>query len=261
VVYHLAAMLAAPWHPDFLKTNADGVRLILEACAARAKPPRVVLVSSLAAAGPANGAPRREEEPPTPVSRYGISKLGGESAARALADRLPITIVRPPLVFGPGDEHLLPAYRAAKRGIGVVYSAHAYSMIHVEDLATMLRVAALQGERCTADAASGAGVYFAADERPLDQAGLWRALGLAVGRRVRLVRLPAAAIRVAGAVAEVAGRLGGPSLWSRDKALEATVGSWTCSPAKIRGLGWTPAAGLEQRLDETGAWYRAQGLL
>ena len=42
-----------------------------------------------------------------PVSNYGKSKLAGEAAARKFAGQLPITIIRPPIVFGFGDDSLL----------------------------------------------------------------------------------------------------------------------------------------------------------
>jgi nucleoside-diphosphate-sugar epimerase len=260
VVFHLAAMLSEPWHPDFLLTNATGVRNVLEACLAAKKPPRVVMASSIAAVGPSAGAPLTEDAAPSPVSRYGASKLAGEAAARELSDRLSITMVRPPMVFGPGDPHVLPAFKSARRGVGVDFGG-TFSMIHVDDLAAMLRVAAERGETVVRDGDPGRGVYFAADAQAPTARELWAMLGEVVGRRVRVLPLPKVAIRAAGVAAEVAGRLGVSSLWSRDKAAEATAGAWTCSPAKANALGWSPAAPLQTRLAETGAWYRAQGML
>ena len=58
------------------------------------RPPRLVVCSSLAAAGPARiGKPRTEDEQPAPVSMYGRSKLAAEQAAREFADRVPTVIV------------------------------------------------------------------------------------------------------------------------------------------------------------------------
>jgi nucleoside-diphosphate-sugar epimerase len=260
VVFHLAAMLAEPWHPDFLRTNATGVRHVLEACAAVTTPPRVVLTSSLAAVGPSGDRPRREDDAPAPVSRYGASKLAGEAAARELADKVSITIVRPPMVFGPGDVAGQPAFQSARRGRGVDLGG-ADTMFHVEDHAELQRVVAERGETVAREGALGRGVYFGADELAPSPREFWALIGGAVGTRVRVLPVPRLAVHALGAVAEVAGRLGASqSLMSRDKAKEATAGKWVCSPAKARALGWAPAP-LTQRLAETAAWYRQQGML
>src|SRR5207245_884716 len=104
MVYHLAGIVRARSAAEFLRTNQAGVANMLDACSRRTSPPTVVIVSSLAAAGPSrNGRPRTEEEPLRPVSNYGQSKRAGELEALARAGDLPITIVRPPIVMGAGD--------------------------------------------------------------------------------------------------------------------------------------------------------------
>jgi len=41
--------------------------------------------------------------PPAPISQYGRSKRAGEVALQQRANRLPITILRPGIVYGPRD--------------------------------------------------------------------------------------------------------------------------------------------------------------
>ncbi|MEA2714390.1 MAG: hypothetical protein QOK27_2351, partial [Gemmatimonadales bacterium] len=68
VVYHVAGVVAARDEAGFLRSNRDGTRTVLTA-AERQGRPRFVLVSSLAAAGPApRGAPLLGIEPPHPVT-------------------------------------------------------------------------------------------------------------------------------------------------------------------------------------------------
>ena len=82
IVFHLAGLLKAVRTDDFLRVNAGGVESVAAACAERAEPPVLVVVSSLAAAGPcAVDRPRVESDVPTPVSAYGRSKLAAELAA------------------------------------------------------------------------------------------------------------------------------------------------------------------------------------
>ena len=75
-----------------------------------------MLVSSQAAAGPArDGRPVTESDPALPVSWYGLSKREGEEAVARLW-KGPWTILRPGVVFGPGDRGLLAYFRMAARG-------------------------------------------------------------------------------------------------------------------------------------------------
>lgn len=267
VVFHLAAMLKQPWHADFLTTNADGVRNVVAACARAATPPVVVMTSSVAAVGPSpDGEPVTEAHAPSPVSKYGRSKLNGELAARELAAEVPITVVRPPAVFGERDTAMLPMFKSAARGLHVVPGAGTarLSMIHVADLVQALIAAATEGERLPAreaDAAPGTGIYFAADERRPTITKLGELLGAAVGReRVRVFRAPRLMTQALGGVAEGVARLRQkPSIINLDKMIEATAGSWVCSPAKAREhLGWQTSVPLAERLLQTGSWYRTE---
>lgn len=259
-IVHLAAMLKQPWHPDFERTNADGVGHLLDACEGA---PRVVLVSSVAAAGPAPvDRPRTENDPPAPVSAYGRSKLGGEQAARRFVGRVPVTVVRPPVVFGPGDRSMLPAFRAVARGLTATPTMARASLVHVEDLARLC-ARAITAPEVLGDA-PGQGVYFAGCEESPDAATLVRMIGDAVDRPVRrVVKLPARLVRLAGVIGEAIGkRRGTQTLLSRDKILELEAGDWVVSIAKARSqLDWSPGAPLALRLAETATWYRAYGWL
>ena len=53
VVYHVAGVVHTPRPSEQIRVNRDGVSKLLEACAQRTDPPRFVLVSSVAASGPA----------------------------------------------------------------------------------------------------------------------------------------------------------------------------------------------------------------
>jgi nucleoside-diphosphate-sugar epimerase len=137
VVYHLAGMVRAFRSDEMMETNARAFRNVADACAQCTTPPRLIFVSSLAAAGPSPaGRPRVESDPPAPVSNYGRTKRAAELIAEEYAARIPITIVRPPIVFGEGDQNMLAVFRSIFRlgihlALGVAYSR--YSLIHVSD--------------------------------------------------------------------------------------------------------------------------------
>jgi nucleoside-diphosphate-sugar epimerase len=267
-VIHAAAMLKTPWRPAYRTANVEGTRHLASACAQAETPPALVIVSSLAAAGPApGGVPRVETQPATPASLYGAIKLAAEGAAAELADRLPVTVVRPPMVIGEGDRSALPLFRMALAGWSVVPMLRppAVSLIHAEDLANLLQRAAHIGERMAspADQKPGRGIYFAAADEIPNIADLGRLIAASVERPAPVVlRLPFAVMRVAGLAGEIRGRLRDqPSLMSLDKTREIGAGAWICANAKARGgLGWAPEP-LADRLRQTVAWYLEQGLI
>ena len=265
-VYHLAGRVAGRTRDDFLRANRDGVRHVVRASGECNSPPVVVLVSSLAAAGPAMD--RRPVEPgdePRPVSYYGESKLAGERAARAVAERVPVTIVRPPIVFGGGDRASFEWFRSVARlrlHVMPGLRPRRYSVVHVDDLVGALAAAAERGKRIVAaddPARRGIGVYYvAADETPTyGELGDYVAAGLGIGRFLKLP-VPDWMLRVVGIGGDCVSRATGrPAVLGSDKVREAVAGSWLCSAAAARReLGFAAARPLAERFAATAAWYR-----
>lgn len=269
VVYHVAGALGRQATDDdwLFKVNRDGVRHVAEACAACADPPVLLVISSLAAAGVSTtGAPRTESEPPRPVSAYGRSKLAGEQAAIAVADRVPVTIVRPPIVFGEGDEPSFELFRMAAKGWHVVPSLKRprFSAVHVADLVHVMVRLAEHGKRVPAGSSTaGEGIYFAADPELITFAEFGRRIGAALDTPVRVVTLPRPLTFAVAAAAQVWGRVRRqPPLLTIDKAREATAGDWICSGAKaIEEAQIKLRVDLDTRLRQTAAWYRQAGWL
>ena len=267
-VYHLAGLTKAFRREDFLRVNEDGVRNMAAACAELDDPPVLVIVSSLAAAGPASGGGlRTEKDPPEPVSNYGRSKRAGELAAGEFADRVPITIVRPPIVFGQGDRACLEMFQTVKRCRLHFVPGRAprkFSFIHAADLAELLILAAERGSRLAPavpsdDASSTEGYYFADSGEHPTYHELGHMIGEALGyRRTFSVSCGLRMVWLIAAVSELAGRIRGtPACLCIDKAREATAGSWACSGQKAADeLGFSVATPLAERFHQTAQWYR-----
>ena len=142
-VFHLAGATAAPNRNSYFESNALGTARLAQAVA-EVNPglKRFVHISSLAAAGPAlDLTPKTEQDEDQPVSFYGLSKLEGEKELLKYRNQFPISIVRPPMVFGPRDKGIFVVIRAlAKSNVmpllpgGRIDGQKFYSSIHVSDL-------------------------------------------------------------------------------------------------------------------------------
>jgi dihydroflavonol-4-reductase len=173
---------------------------------------------------------------------------------------VPITIVRPCVVFGAGDRGVCEVFKPiARLGTHIVPGRgdRRISLIAVADVVECIVLAAQSGERLAGDD-PGRGIYFAAAE-DLSHAEFGDAIAHALGRtRARIIHMPEWAMRAIGLGGDVVSlRRRSPGWIGRDKIADLLAGSWTCSSAKARRqLGWSPAAPLADHLRATAQWYR-----
>jgi nucleoside-diphosphate-sugar epimerase len=265
-VIHLASLLKVPWKPEFRTVNIGGTEALASAAANKTTPPTLIVVSSLAAAGPTNkDKPKTERDPAEPISLYGKMKLDCERAAAKYFTKIPITIIRPPMVFGEHDRYGFELFRTVARGIHFLPTRkfHHVSLVHAADLAEALCNSIERGTRLKSELQDDQGLYYvAADERP-SYAQLGLMVAQACGTKPpRILRFPELLSRGVAAISEVAARLRDtPTIMNLDKWREATAGSWICDASRAKSeLGFAPCP-IGQRLAQTAAWYREQGWL
>lgn len=260
-VVHVAAITKGVRREDYFRVNHFGTRQLVEAAVA-AGVQRFLHCSTLAAAGPMrDGRPVTEDDEPRPVSNYGISKLAGEEAVRRHADKLHLTIVRPPIVYGPRDRDFFEVFRMGALGLGVkigLGESKRYSIIHVEDLGEVLAVALEKGRRVTGPK-GGEGVYHVSDGGVYTWEEMIRRAGEALGRKNTVVLpVPESLQWPAGLLGSITARLTGrPQIVNLDKVREGYGPGWACTIDRARNeLAWEPAWPIDKGLAHTAAWYR-----
>lgn len=264
-VIHVAGTVKAYSARAFRLVNEDLTMRLAEGARDHGREGQIFLhVSSQAAVGPCSEPPGLAESArPAPVSQYGLSKLLGERAVLAsLAPERPVAVIRPPMVYGPGDLAFAPLYRLMAQGLLTAPGpAHQpFSIIHVGDL--------LDGMLLTLDAlacgrAAPGSIYHLSGPTAATWAEYAEAFGAALGRRVRPTRVPLPLLGLAAWTNALLHALGLPtSHLTPDKHREARQDGWLldCSKAK-RELGFAPRVDLTAGAANTVAWCRTKGLL
>ncbi|MCS6799371.1 MAG: NAD-dependent epimerase/dehydratase family protein [Myxococcota bacterium] len=258
-VVHAAALVKARRPEEFHEVNAGGTERLLEAVE-RAAPGvrRFVLVSSLAAHGFAEGGPRSPDAEPAPVTHYGRSKLAAERATLARADRFPVTVIRPPAIYGPRDREMFAFFKIVRTGIVpfIGNPENRMSLIYGPDAADAV-VRALRVEH-----PSGR-IYSVEDGRAYSQRQFVDAIAAALGVRYRAITVPVSVVSMAAWLSELGGALAGRAVMlTRDKVNELRVEQLVYAADAIREeLGWNARVQLEEGARLSVEWYRAHGWL
>jgi len=260
VVVHSAGLTRAKSDAEYQRVNAEGTQALALA-AVDAGVRRFVLVSSLAARGPDRKASDRGPAGDRPKSAYGESKLAGERRLfQVLSEQTGVmqgVILRPGGIYGPRDEDSLNLFKVAKTGmIPVPTSKGRLQPVYVKDVAEAVMRAVARPD---------------VDLKPIPIVGpeivnwadMGEALGNAVGKQVRLVKIPDPIWQVSGVVAEAAARLVRmPPQFDRRTADDLSRLDWTADPREAEAsLGWRATTRLREAMDETGRWYREHGWL
>lgn len=260
-IVHAAGLVKARHADEFFEVNERGTAALLEQ--ARDRAPglgRFVLVSSLAAHGPSSdGRPRPLDAEGQPVTAYGRSKWAAEQQAREVAYRLPVVILRPPMIYGPADREVLPFFRAIRWGVAPLTGPRdaRIAAIYVDDMARAI-VSALFRPLPSGSA------WYVDDGRPAPFEDRLADIAAAIGRR-RVLRLPVSHRLLTGVAtaSEWYGRWTKRSVMlTRDKLHELRAPHWVGDLAPARAaLDWSPTVSFGEGTRRTVEWYRHVGWL
>lgn len=227
----------------FRRINVDGT-IRLARHAARSGVKRFIFISSIKVngEGTAINRPFLADDTPAPQDPYGISKHEAEEALKQLAREtgMEVVIIRPPLVYGPGVKaNFMSMMRWLNLGVPMPLGALANkrSLISVENLVDLITV-------CIDHPAAANQIFLASDGEDLSTTALLTRLAHAMGKKARLVPVPAWLL------------IGAAWLIGKQAVAQRVCGSLQVDIGKNRErLGWIPPVNVDKAMLRTAGDY------
>ncbi|GAC1646776.1 MAG: NAD(P)-dependent oxidoreductase [Ktedonobacteraceae bacterium] len=262
VVYHLVGRLYHPSVPTELyrETHVEGTRILLNACNGQSQLQRVVHCSTTGVLGvTGDRKPADENAPFAPTNPYEVTKLEGELLALSAYKEygLPVSVIRPGLVYGPGDLHLLGFFSSINKGWPCLIQG-GRALIHPVYINDMTDAFLLSAERREAIGRR----YNIAGEHPVSFKTLSIAIAHALGKQLPKGNIPLSLANLASDVFSVIPGLQGeraPLTRSRVKFLTNSR-VYSIERAQ-KELGYASKVGLDEGMKRTAAWYQKHGYL
>jgi nucleoside-diphosphate-sugar epimerase len=246
---------------DFDRINVDGTRNVL-AEGGRSGVQRFLFMSSALVGGSSSVHPLTEEQDAQPTDPYARSKARAEQLVAAVASGgcLWTGILRPPMVYGPGNRGNLPRLASLiKRRVPLPFGAvpNARSVVFVSNLVHAI-ILLLERQPGLGD------IYYVADDVPLSTADLAREIGAALGTPARIVAVPPSVLRALARFGDAIASVAPFPFTTRE--LNKLTGTLVVDDSKLRGAtGYAPListrAGIRESFQPayTSAGPRSEG--
>lgn len=254
-IIHNAGLTKSPSDEAFLRIN-KGLMVNLLNAVAEAKVPlkKFVLISSLAAYGPADFQTDKvvkDSSTPHPVTKYGKSKLEAEKFLRAQSE-VPYIIIRPTAVYGPGEKDLFNVFKMVNNRVALepALLGQQLTFIYVKDLVKLIIKATLS------DITNKA--YFATDGHVYTGSAFSGFVKEALGKWAVTIKIPILLMKGLAYITEkAAGLWDDYPIFNVDKVNEIKATSWNCDVSNLKSdLDFTAQYDLPAGIRETTEWYK-----
>jgi len=265
VVFHAAAK-AGVWGPyrEYYRANVEGTRRVVAACRAGGVG-RLVYTSSPSVVFDGRDMRGADESAPYPARHeapYPATKAEAERLALAAnGPGLAVAALRPHLIWGPEDNHLVPRIVARGRAGRLRRIGRETKLIDATYIDNAAEAHVLAADRLAAgpDSPPAGRAYFIAQGEPLPVWDLVDAILAAAGLPPVTRTVPAWAAHAAGAAFEGLyrlGRIGAEPPMTRFVARELTTAHWFDLGAARRDLGYNPRVSTSEGLRRLAAWFQ-----
>lgn len=254
-VFNIAGVVKAKNTEGFRKANFFATKNLIEVCS-RVNPglKKFVHISSQAVCGPSSDlVPMTEEYTPRPHTAYGITKLEGEREVLKYKDTLPVTVIRPPAIYGPRDTEIFIYFQMAAKGITplIGFKDKFVSLIYVKDLVNGIILAAENDK-------SNGEVFFISSDKFYNWKEVGETASALMNKKCINIRFPHWLVYTVGFFAQIF------SVFSKnaatlniEKCWDLTRTAWICSNEKAKKLlGFSEQYTLKEGFKESFEWYK-----
>lgn len=265
-VIHVAAK-AGVWgdYDSYFQANVVGTRNILDTCT-RYGVPRLVYTSTPSVTFAGQDEDGVDETMPyaaTFLNHYAATKAQAEQEVLAAnSDTLATIALRPHLIWGPGDNHLVPRLISRARAGKVKLVGDGTNQVDATyiDNAAAAHLAVLDALK--PGAACAGKPYFISNGEPIEMGALLnRILAAADLPPVKKSVPPAVAYAVGALMEAVYGLLGKKEepLMTRFVARQLATAHWFDISAARRDFGYAPTVTMDEGMERLAAWISASG--
>ena len=255
-VLHIGGLTAARDLEEFMKGNLGGTKNLLEAAKVyKNNIKRFLYCSSQTVMGPAKSInePSKEEDVCNPLTSYAKSKREAELYVLSNLKEFPITIVRPPAVYGERDSAILTFFQAMNNRLGTMigFDEKYVSMVQVRDLARGI-VMAFESEKAIGE------TYFISSKEFYTWPQIIKITENVMAKKALKLRLPHCLVLTIAGISGFFGKFASkPPVLNYEKGIDITQRYWICSPDKAkRDFGYEQEISIEQGIADTVKWYK-----
>lgn len=189
-IFHVAAAYREAKIDDeiYWKVHVQSTQLLAQAASELANFKRFIHTSTIGVHGHIDQPPADEEYRFAPGDEYQNTKVEAEVWIRdfAKSNNLPMTVVRPAAIYGPGDRRLLKVFKMAKLPICPILGfGHKglYHLIHVTDLVNFMILSATHSN-------TDGQVYICGNNEATSIHEMIKMIGEKIGNPPIFIRLP-----------------------------------------------------------------------
>jgi len=176
------------------------------------------------------------------ISPYASSKIAAEEALQriSLLNQLSYTIIRPPLVYGPGVKaNFLSMLKWVKSGLPLPLGSarNLRSLVSVRNLCDLI-------ENCTTNTAAKNQIFNVSDDHDVSTTELLKAIAVTMDKPARLIKVPLPVLKL------------GSQIIGKPRAYDGLCGSFQLDISQTKQkLGWHAPFSLQNEIAKTAAAF------